>query len=576
VDLKFSFYTFILSIFTVLSFAQADYYPKDYFGPPLDIPLLLSGNFAEIRSNHFHGGLDIKTEGEIGKNITCSADGYVARIKVGLKGYGRVLYIAHPNGFTTVYAHLNKFNDKIGQYVKDYQYKNESYTIELHPKPHELPVKKGEIIALSGNSGSSGGPHLHYEIRKTEGQIPVNPLLFGFDIRDDLKPIIKSVALFPQDNKGTVNNSTRVSTFHVYGMTDSVLISKKRPIEVFGAVGLGIEVQDFLNGARNKCGIYSIELFINDKSIFYHDLEQVSFEETRYINSLVDFYQWKKTSRRYQKSFIDPGNKLSTYENVVNDGVYNFKDGKTYKVRYKVKDAYGNESNLYFELLGKKPDGKIKSPTSDYVKKMEYGAYNSYETDNIIIGIPSRCLYKDLYFKYEMKDTLKGSITPVHSVHNGYEPLHTRMTLSIKAPKLPNHLQKKTSAYYVNGNNKLSYEGGSFKNGYVTFKTKSFGNYTLAIDTIKPVITPINIRNGSVKYKGSEIRVKIYDKLSGIRNYRGTIDGKWILLKYEYKKNLLTYTFDDERIEPGRHQFNLVISDRVGNIRTYTCRFEMK
>ncbi|MCI5055690.1 MAG: M23 family metallopeptidase, partial [Flavobacteriales bacterium] len=561
--MNYTFARFILIFFFISTqiSAQPTHYPKGYFGPPMDIPLLLSGNFAELRSNHFHGGLDIKTQGEVGKNITCAADGYVARIKVGIKGYGLVLYVSHPNGYTTVYAHLLEFKGKIADYVKEAQYRNESYTIELHPKPDELPVKKGEIIALSGNSGSSLAPHLHFEIRKTKGQVPVNPLLFDFDIEDDLKPIIKSVAFFPQEN-GSVNGKSKTATYPVYGTFDSVIVSKKRPIELHGPVGLGIDVQDFLNGARNKCGIYSIELFVNEKSIFYHDLEQVSFEETRYINSLVDYYFWKKHSRRYQKSFLDPGNKLTTYEGVVNQGVYDFKSGKEYHIKYLVKDTYGNETKLEFKVKGQKPSNKVEPSIGKFTKKMDYGVYNSYETDNIIIGLPSRCLYKDLYFKYEMGDTLPNTLTPTHHIHNIYEPLHTKMTVSIKVPEIDDRLKRKTSAYYVGRNNTLSYEGGSLSKGYITFKTKSFGTYTIAMDTIAPSLTPINIRNGAVKNMRGNIQVKIDDKLSGIRSYRGSIDGKWILFEYDYKNRLLTYSFDSERLKTGSHQFNLVISDK--------------
>ena len=160
--------------FISVSMAQNSY-PQDYFQSPLEIPLILSGTFAELRSNHFHSGLDIKTQQQSGLKVMAAASGFVSRIKVSHFGYGKALYITHPNGYTTVYAHLQNFNPEIDAYIKHRQYKNESYEIELFPKAGELLVNNGDIVAYSGNTGGSGGPHLHFEIRNKQ-EHPMNPM----------------------------------------------------------------------------------------------------------------------------------------------------------------------------------------------------------------------------------------------------------------------------------------------------------------------------------------------------------------------------------------------------------------
>ena len=289
--MKLSF-VFILSIFSCLLTAQENHYPQNYFRSPMDIPIYLAGNFGELRTNHFHAGIDIKTQGVEGKKIYAAADGYVSRIKVQHGGYGKVVYIDHPNGYTTAYAHLKAFSTKIDSFAKKEQYKNQSFTFNWYPEPNQIPIKKGEVIALSGNTGRSGGPHLHYEIRETKSEHPLNVLLFGMQIKDNIKPIIRGIRIYPLDNQSTVNGQPKALYFKATntpsGNTLNVVpvVSKK--------IGFGIETLDKINGSGNRCGIYRIQLKIDGKIVFEQKMDKVPFNESRYLNAHTD-YHYKKT-----------------------------------------------------------------------------------------------------------------------------------------------------------------------------------------------------------------------------------------------------------------------------------------
>ena len=264
-------------------------YPKDYFRKPLDIPLILSGTFGELRSNHFHSGLDIKTQKRTGLKILASAEGYVSRIKISHWGYGKALYITHPNGYTTVYGHLKKFSPEIEEYVKKRQYEKESFVIQLFPKSDELKVEKGELIAFSGNSGSSGGPHLHYEIRDANAK-PINPMYFGIDIADTKKPEVRAGVVYSFGDTSHVNQSNSIKNLVLKKQTDGSLLANK--ITAYGTIGFGINAIDRQDGALNHNGIFDLEMKVNGTTVYHHSVNTFSFSESRYINSLVDFWSF--------------------------------------------------------------------------------------------------------------------------------------------------------------------------------------------------------------------------------------------------------------------------------------------
>lgn len=563
--------TIILILMSFFGISQ-DTIPKNYFRSPLGIPLYLAGNFGELRSNHFHSGLDMKTQGKEGFNVYAAADGYVSRIKISPWGYGKTIYIDHPNGYTTVYAHLKGFKNHIASETKKYQYQKESWEIDWYPSDTLMKVKKGDIIAISGNTGGSGGPHLHFEIRETETEFPVNPLLFGFEIKDDIKPLIRSITLTPLDDTSYVNNKKGTQRFLVAGSNGNYKLKYSTPIYAYGNIGIGIETIDKLNGYGNRNGIYSIELQKDNEVIFKSEMKKFSFDESRALNSLIDYEFYLKENVRFQRSYIEPNNPLSIYVQHKNKGVINFKPNDVLNFNYTIKDTYGNTSKIKFQVNGsssKKTTGSNLNQSVDTI--FSFRDSNYLVKPNIAVSIPKDALYNDLPIHFYEADTMIGAITPTYFVHNDYTPLHKPISVSIKVGRLSDYLRDKATIVHFDRRKRYYSKGGKWRNNFITAKSKNFGGFAVMIDTIAPKITPFNIipNRNMANYKTLE--VKIADNLSGVKSYRATIDGKWIMMEYEAKKAKLFYTFD--KLPKGKHEFKIEVTDGVGNVATTTIPF---
>ena len=366
-------------------FSQKEY-PKNYFQKPLDIPLILAGTFGELRSNHFHAGIDIKTQKREGLPVFAIADGYVSRIKIQHWGYGKALYITHPNGYTSVYAHLQKFGSKIESFVKKKQYEKESYTIQLFPNKTLLKVRKGDIIAYSGNTGGSTAPHLHFEIRDTKTEKIINPLLFGIEIKDNIKPEIKSAYAYPLGDFSQVNQSENPVKLQITKQENGDLVADK--IYALGVIGIGVKSFDRLNGAHNKNGIYNLDLYVNNEKIYNHCLETFSFAEGKYINLHLDYEHYKKRYEKIQRCFVIPSNKLSIYGNLINSGQINIDDGMNYVIEVIASDIKGNKTTLTIPVQGKSQKILLKKEekkTDYYFKKEEF---NTIEKENVKVAFP--------------------------------------------------------------------------------------------------------------------------------------------------------------------------------------------
>jgi len=560
---KLFFSIFFFFALTSIKSQSSDSIPKNYFRSPLGIPLYLAGNFGELRSNHFHSGLDMKTNGKEGYHIYASADGFVSRIKISPWGYGKTIYIDHPNGYTTVYAHLKEYKGDIASKIKQYQYENESWEMDWYPPDTLLPVKKGDIIALSGNTGGSGGPHLHFEVRETLSEFPINPLLCGFDIKDNIKPIIKSIAIFPLDDTSLVNQKNVTQRFSVVNVNGKYQLKNTPLISAYGNIGIGIETIDKLNGVGNRNGIYSIQLMCNSEIVYKSEMKKFSFDESRALNSLIDYETYLRKKIRYQKSFIEPNNPLSIYSVNKNNGIISFSDSTPKSFNYLVTDSYGNSSSLSFtinNILSPKPTSKIKSKIDTV---FSYRDSNVFNDRNIIMKLPKGVLYKDLEFEYHVKDTMRGAITPTYQLHNDFTPLHSYIEVSIKVGRLKEELKNKAVIINIDRNGRYYSRGGGWRNNYITTKAKTFGGYTVMLDTIAPKIKPYNIYTNKNMSSSSSLIVSIADNLSGVKSYRGEIDGKWILMEYEAKKAHLIHKFDS--LPKGEHIFKLELVDGVGN-----------
>ena len=542
------------------------------FHPPLGIPMYLSGNFGELRSNHFHHGIDIKTQQVTGKKVYSVYDGYLSRIKIKSGGYGKSLYITHTNGYVSVYGHLNKFMPEIENYVKKNQYERKSFEVDLYPHKDEFPVKKGQVIALSGNTGRSGGPHLHFEIRDSKDQQPLNVLKFNFDIQDNIDPKIYNVAIYPIDNNSTIDSKNQKLIVEAERINNHYSIKTDKIINVYGKIGFGVEVSDYLDGSNNKCGIYSIDLFINDTLIYTCQLDRLSFDESRYINSHIDYEEKIKNNKKIHKLFLEPNNKLSIYKNLKNRGVYRFMNDAINRIKIFTKDVNQNTSVLTFLVITNSqniPDNTANI-NPNFIKTFNYFSPNKYENDEVKIILPKDALYDNINFKYSSitNDTMEYSY--IHCIHDEFTALHKNYTLSIKAKNLSEDLYQKALIVFIDKDSNIISQGGEWQDGFVIAKTGTFGNFKILIDTITPEISPLNINNN----EKSNIAFSVTDNMSGIKTYNGYIDKEWALFEFDAKSNTLRYYFDKNRISTGNnHHLELFVTDFKDNIGKYSGTF---
>jgi len=550
-------------------------FPQGWMVAPTDSALKIAGNFGEIRPNHFHAGLDVKTAGREGLNIYAIADGYVSRIKISAFGYGKAVYITHPNGYVSVYAHLQKLHGKLAAYLKEEQYKAEKFEIELFPDSNLLRVKQCDTIAISGNTGGSQSPHLHFEIRDAKTEHAYNPFLFGYKIDDTIPPVISLLKIYPATDSSFVNGKNTPRKIPVYGKRRKCRLSSAEKIIVSGDIGFGIETTDYGNiKEAGKLGAYSIDLYVDNKQIYFHKLDEIAFDESRYINSHIDYAEEAKSNKEIQKCFRDENNMLSIYQCVVNEGLFHFNDTFTHSVKFIVKDFFGNTSELNFKVKSQKrktPIPKTQSEKSNH--HFNCSEINKFETENIKVEIPPCALYSDMDFDYSLsKDTLPGKLAPVHSVHKQDIPVHATYSLSIKTKPIDEKLRSKATIVLLDGNNYMTDQKGEYKDGWMTTQTKYFGKFAVALDTVSPSIKPHNIYFGKNMSKAKTISVIISDNLTGIKSYHAAIDGKWVLMEYEYKKSMLFYTFD-EYVTEGKHIFEVEVTDGKNNSRTYKTQF---
>ncbi len=555
----------ILCIFTLTSFAQNDL-PQDYFHDPLDVELVLSGTFGELRSNHFHSGLDIKTQQREGLPIYASAAGFVSRINISHYGYGKALYIQHPNGYTTVYGHLQKLSPEIEAYIKERQYQQESYEIEVFPSAEELPVAQGELIAYSGNTGGSGGPHLHFEIRDG-AQRPMNPMMFGIELKDSRAPIVNSVFVYPVGEDAHVNNATGRQKLNLIPQSDGSYTTQK--INACGAIGFGVSTVDQLDMAPNRNGVFRIESTVNGDKVFQANFEKFSFSETRHLNQLIDYEYYSRNRSRVQKLFVEPSNPLSIYSNVVNEGYINVQDSLSYNYTIRISDFAGNERIVRIPIEGKMPQNmpqKVEKTTDYFVKSDEATAF---ESNGIDVNIPKSSLYQDIYLDVTFEDEKI-------QLHQDDTPIHSNITIGFDVSKYkPEDREKMFIARLSSYGNPIY--STTYKEGdRFTTKTRTFGTYTLSRDTNAPRVVPINFSNGKWISGNKDLKVKISDDLSGIKEFRATVNGKFILMEYEYKQNLLTHNFSDGVVTETENKLEIIVTDNVGNTTTFESTFFRK
>ena len=537
----------IAILFGLLSASGAQAQDKS-FAPPFDFPITFSGNFGEIRANHFHGGLDFKTGGVSGKPVRALADGYVSRIRV-THGSGYVLHVTYKNGYTTINRHLSAFVGEMARRIEDLQYQEESWEVDITPAPDEYPVHAGQVIALSGNTGYSFGPHLHLDLIEDETGESVDPLpFFKKNVRDHTAPRAQGIMLFPQRGEGVVNGSQKPQSFP---------LKPKKPVTAWGLIGIGIRAYDHMEGANNRYGVHTVVLEVDSQEVFRSVVDRFSDDENRYINS------W--TYGQYMKSFIDPGNRLRMlHASNGKRGLVKIDEERPYRFTYTLSDALGNTSKISFTVLGKRMEVKPVQHREKYT--LHWDKVNVLQEPGLHLVIPKGMLYENAYLNYAVRAD-SGDIALTYRLNDTNIPLHSYCDMSIGLRRMP---IADTTKYYVAGINrrgKKYYVGGHYEAGQMKVRIRELGTYTVAIDTLPPVLTPVNPKNWG---RNGRIVLKAKDKETGIRTYRGVIDGHYALFgKPNSINGNLVCELKHARIAKGKtHRLEMTVTDACGNRTT--------
>lgn len=553
-------FSFVLS----LSGIAQKKYPQDAFIAPLDIPLVLSGTFGELRGNHFHSGIDIKTNGKEGYVVRAVADGQVIRVKTSPFGFGRAVYVRHNNGYVSVYAHLQHFNKALDAYIRAAQYREKDFEVELFPPAGMFSVKQGDTLAFSGNSGGSGGPHLHFEIRDAATEKIINPLLFGFAVQDDIPPSLNSLQVYAfHDGELIGSNQQRILRVS----EGEYALSGDGIVEVNSAAAFGLNVYDRLNGANNKNGVYCISLFIDSIPQYQFKTETFAFSETRYINSHIDYPRKSCCNQVINRLYVEPGNRLSLYQQTEKMNLFVPADDQLHKVRIEVSDVAGNQSVLRFQLrrgVLQFSEEVMEGAMESNVSKFLYTQTNFFKQDEVQFVLPEGALYRDVFFEYEVLEPTLGGIGNTYKLGDIAIPIHKYYTLKLQIPPAFLKNKDKLCVVSVKDGRIADYEGSTLEGNMVTARTRQLGEFTLAIDDVPPILTDLNVKQGRIN-GGKKLKVRVKDVLSGLERYSASIDGNWVLMEYDAKYNLFLIDFEQEEIASGKHDILIEAEDALGN-----------
>ncbi len=557
---------FFYILFGVLSWSISAQNTALDLHQPLGIPLYLSGTFGELRSNHFHSGLDIKTNGKEGYRIYSVDEGYVYRIKISKGGYGKAIYIKHPSGLISVYGHLKVFNKRIEEYIKNKQYKKQSYEIEVFPYKIELPVKKGEIIAFSGNTGGSMGAHLHFELRNLK-EHPLNPMRYGITVTDTQKPVVQNIFAYPLDSLSHVNQVQDRIKINFKKVNDSLYIADT--LLAFGQIGIGLQTFDRQDKSWNKNGLYKIAMQVNGLPIYESVMEELSFARSHYINTFIDYDYFEKFRKRIQKLWVEPYNQLQIYTQLVNEGKITVQNQKNYYISILLSDYNGNTTEVKIPVYGLKsqaltPKKVIKTP---YLVTANKTTTFRFQNESIIFSKHSA--YYDFYLQH--KNTRNG-----FEILNKGVPLHKSMKIKFSMKHIPNKLRP----YAFIG--KLSKKGNlyalttSHKKDTLVAYSKYFGKFQIGYDSIAPKIKEKNFKKNGKLSNYRYLKLRIWDNKTGIKSHNGYIDDKWVLFEYDYKTSTITYNLGDRKLKGYKHKLSVDVTDRMGNKSYYTTTFYKK
>lgn len=534
-------------------FFAPKHYPQQYFQWPVGAKIALAANFGELRPNHYHMGLDCKTDQKINVPVYAAAAGYISRVKIEPFGFGRSISINHPNGFTTLYAHLNDFYPALEKYIKEQQYRQQQWAITISMPENLFPVNKGEFIAYSGNTGGSQGPHLHFEIRDTKTDKVLNPLLFGFPIPDKIEPQILRLAVYDR-RISTYEQAPRIyslkKTGSVYRTTVPVIVNTDK-------VSFAITAYDRYTGSTNQNGIYKAILFRDGNIVSGFEMDGISYDETRYLNAHID-YRTRSGGGPYLEHVSRlPGYWEGIYKDGESDGVIIVEGDSSHNIRIQVTDANENSSILEFTLKGSGQKSSAAPTISGPV--FHPGLLNVFDNDKVKFYLAGNMLYDSFHFKYNEMQPATGNT--IYQLHNNSVPLHGYFPVRIKADvKTADTGRVIMKRFYAN---KDDYKKAVYENGWYKASFREFGHFQLLIDSIAPVITPIGFTNGMHTAGLRSIKFKVLDETEDLKKFTGLLDGKWILFSND-KGKVFVYEFD-EYCGAGPHELILIAEDMAGN-----------
>ena len=552
-------------------------YPKGYFIYPVQAKIALAANFGELRPNHYHMGLDCKTDQKQNARVVAAADGYIAHIRIEPSGFGRSIYINHPNGLTTLYGHLNDFFPELEKYVKEQQYKMESWLVFLDIPPDLFPVKQGQFIAFSGNTGGSQGPHLHFEIRDTKTDKVFNPSLFGFPIPDNVPPTLIRLAVYDR----------RIST---YSQTPKLYVLKKINARLNDAVGqgkyipaspiiitntdrvsFGISAVDKYTGSYNPNGIYEAVLYNDDEPVVGFQLDNISYDETRYLNAHIDHKLRASGGPFVEHLSRLPGYPEGVYKDFSGDGIINLEDDSVHQIKAEVKDAYDNISVLQFQVKrGLINENKYKQDLSE--QKFSPGFVNVFEREDIQVILGEKDLYDSINFVYAKKTSITPqAVSALHIVHTALVPVHGYYTIRLKTDRSLQNIDDDKIIMQRTWGSKMDVVKPNKEGEWFTGKFREFGNFQLLVDNVPPVISPVGIRDNANLSRSSQIIFTVTDNMKEIKNFRAELDGKWLRFTNDKGRSFI-YKFD-EMCLPGNHELKVSVEDEAGNVATKIFHF---
>lgn len=545
---------------------QAQQYPSNDFRSPLDIPLYLSGTFGECRSTHFHAGMDIKTNAKIGYQVYSIGDGYVSRIKVSAYGYGNALYITHTNGYTSVYGHLSKFEGSIGEYIRQKQIENQSFEVDEYLYPGQIEVKKGEVVALSGNTGGSAGPHLHFEIRDVDENI-INPQFFGIRVIDNIEPTIKSIVIY-NENDQRLSSTNQIKYVNKSG--NYYVLAETLKLNTFYCA-FGINCYDKMDGSGNTNGIFSIKLYQDDVLKYEYEMDKFHFDDYRYVYSYVDYALKSAGKGSYQKMFKDPNISFPPQKIIENRGICTLSNQLS-QFRVEVGDFNGNVSTLLFYAMHDANFNFFSYKAITYTQLFDPFQTNYFNGDHCKLKMDSDVLFDSLFFNY---NEVSGSspYSNVHVVGSENIPLYRPFDLWLKLNPIGIEDVSKLLIVRKKGSGFDAYKSEYVEGGWLSASVKSMGSFYITEDKNAPVITPINIYNGKNLSKENLIRFKAYDALSGIEEYNVFIDNQWILMEHDGKAAAFTIDLSQLQKTGETHSLQLVMADACNNVANFNCTF---